>query len=171
MHGGRDADSSPDQQAPRRNHLGLSQEALATAADVSPETIRRLERGDTQPNLFTFCKVAEALGSTASVMLAETQDQEATGLLTMPPPARPGDRPPHAPSPRRPHGRPLILGSVEVGLREQVRGSDAEDLRDPADQAEVRVEIAPEDRQQAVVADAARAGDRVEWHPVLGGAT
>jgi transcriptional regulator with XRE-family HTH domain len=67
----------------RRNHLGLSQEALATAADVSPETIRRLERGDTQPNLFTFCKVAEALGSTASVMLAETQDQEATGLLTM----------------------------------------------------------------------------------------
>lgn len=62
--------------AKRRRSLGLSQEDVAAAAGLSTETIGRLERGLVQPNLFTFCKVAEALQTTPSVLLAEKRSDE-----------------------------------------------------------------------------------------------
>ena len=60
----------------RRHAGGLTQEALAAAAGVSTETIGRLERGVIQPNLFTFCKVAEALQTSPSALLAEKRSDE-----------------------------------------------------------------------------------------------
>ncbi|PRQ02028.1 helix-turn-helix domain-containing protein [Enhygromyxa salina] len=65
----------------RRRTLGMTQEALADAAGLSPETIRRLERGRRQSNLFTFCKVAEALQTTPSVLLAEKFSEETVELV------------------------------------------------------------------------------------------
>jgi len=69
----------------RRNSLGLTQDAVAAAADLSTETIGRLERGTIHPNLLTFCKVAQALQTTASALLAENRSEEmveiALGLL------------------------------------------------------------------------------------------
>ena len=43
---------------------------------MSTETIGRLERGALHPNLFTFCKVAEALQTTPSAILAEKRSDE-----------------------------------------------------------------------------------------------
>lgn len=60
----------------RRNDLGLTQDAVAAAADLSTETIGRLERGTIHPNLLTFCRVAEALQTTASALLAESRSEE-----------------------------------------------------------------------------------------------
>jgi transcriptional regulator with XRE-family HTH domain len=65
----------------RRHKLGLTQEALAAAAGLATETIRRLERGVIQPNLFTFCRVAEALKTTPSVLLAEKSSDEMIELV------------------------------------------------------------------------------------------
>lgn len=65
----------------RRERLGMSQEALADAAGVSVSSIRRLEHGSVQPNLFTFCQVAEALRTTASALLAEKFSEEVVQLV------------------------------------------------------------------------------------------
>ena len=65
----------------RRLALGLSQEALAAVAGVSPESIRRLERGKTSPNLTTFGKIAEGLQSSVSLVLAEHKSTELTELV------------------------------------------------------------------------------------------
>jgi len=69
--------------------MGLTQEALAEAASLSTETIGRLERGTVHPNLFTFCKVAEALMTTPSVLLSERRSDEMVELaLGLPEPQR-----------------------------------------------------------------------------------
>lgn len=65
----------------RREHLGLSQEALAAAAGVSRDSISRLERGRISPNLVTFGKIAETLNTSASALLAEQHSAELTELV------------------------------------------------------------------------------------------
>jgi transcriptional regulator with XRE-family HTH domain len=65
----------------RRQHLGLSQEALAAVAGVSRETIRRLEAGRITSNLETFGKVADGLRISASALLAERASDELTDLM------------------------------------------------------------------------------------------
>lgn len=65
----------------RRQQLGLTQEAVAAAAELSTETVRRLERGVIKSSLFTFCRVAEALRTTPSVLLAETFSDEVADLV------------------------------------------------------------------------------------------
>lgn len=44
-----------------RSHAGLTQAQLAEAADVSDETISRIERGAYEPSVMTACAVASAL--------------------------------------------------------------------------------------------------------------
>lgn len=65
----------------RRNALGFSQEALAAVARVSPETVRRLERGLINPNLVTFGKIAEGLQTTVPALLAEKVSEEVIELV------------------------------------------------------------------------------------------
>lgn len=69
----------------RRHDLSLSQEALAELAEVSRETIRRLEQGGVSPNLATFGRIADALGMSAALLLAErTSDELSELVLTLP---------------------------------------------------------------------------------------
>jgi transcriptional regulator with XRE-family HTH domain len=65
----------------RRHTLNLSQEALAEAAGVSRETVRRLERGRISPNLATFGKIADGLQTSAASLLAENPSEELTNLV------------------------------------------------------------------------------------------
>jgi transcriptional regulator with XRE-family HTH domain len=52
-----------------RHESGLSQEQLATAADLSEPTISSLERGQSDPKLSTIHKIAQALELPPSVFL------------------------------------------------------------------------------------------------------
>ncbi|EDM78363.1 transcriptional regulator [Plesiocystis pacifica SIR-1] len=65
----------------RRRELGLSQEKLAEKAQVSKETIGRLEQGGGTPSLFTVRKVANALGETVSALLAGQAGDEVSALV------------------------------------------------------------------------------------------
>jgi transcriptional regulator with XRE-family HTH domain len=67
----------------RRRSFGLTQEALAERANVSPETIGRLEQAaGNGPTLDTVYKVAKALGVTGSALLAaDDSSDEASGLV------------------------------------------------------------------------------------------
>lgn len=67
----------------RRRSLGLTQEALADRAHVSTETIGRLEQAaGNGPSLDTVYKVAKALGTTGSALLAVGRSSdEVTGLV------------------------------------------------------------------------------------------
>ena len=66
----------------RRHDLRLTQAALAERANVSPETIGRLEQGTGKsPSLDTVKKVAKALGTTASALIAERTCDELLGIL------------------------------------------------------------------------------------------
>ncbi|MFV8750342.1 helix-turn-helix transcriptional regulator [Nannocystaceae bacterium ST9] len=67
----------------RRRSLGLTQEALAERANVSPETIGRLEQAaGNGPSLDTVYKVAKALGTTGSALLAaDHSTDEVTALV------------------------------------------------------------------------------------------
>jgi transcriptional regulator with XRE-family HTH domain len=66
---------TPQQLAARIRELrarrGLTQEALAEAADVSCKTIRRIERGTISPSLITLQKLVSAFGLSASDMLGD----------------------------------------------------------------------------------------------------
>ncbi len=48
----------------RRNELGMSQQALATAADVSRQTIISMEQGNYAPSVYLALRVATALHTT-----------------------------------------------------------------------------------------------------------
>jgi transcriptional regulator with XRE-family HTH domain len=67
----------------RRLSLGLTQEALADRATLSPETIGRLEQAVGKgPSLDTVYKVAKALGSTGAALLAvDNSGTEVNGLV------------------------------------------------------------------------------------------
>ena len=49
----------------------MSQEKLAEEADVSPNFIGMIERGDKKPSLETFIKIINALGASADVILCD----------------------------------------------------------------------------------------------------
>lgn len=67
----------------RRRSFGLTQEGLAERANVSPETIGRLEQAaGNGPSLDTVYKVAKALGTTGSALLAvDHSSDEVAGLV------------------------------------------------------------------------------------------
>jgi transcriptional regulator with XRE-family HTH domain len=52
---------------------GLSQEALAHAADLDRTHVSKVERGLLQPSLFAMLKLSAALGYRASYLLAATE--------------------------------------------------------------------------------------------------
>lgn len=45
-----------------RAHRGLTQQELASAAGVSPRTVRYIEAGDVTSHLATYVQIADALG-------------------------------------------------------------------------------------------------------------
>jgi transcriptional regulator with XRE-family HTH domain len=53
----------------RRAELGLSQEAVALAADMDQSQYSRIERGEVDPSIRTLTRVARALGTTPSELL------------------------------------------------------------------------------------------------------
>lgn len=58
----------------RRKELGLSQEQVARRAAVSLNVINRLERGVIlDPHISTLFGIAEALHTTVSVLIEETE--------------------------------------------------------------------------------------------------
>lgn len=65
----------------RRRELGLTQESLAERAGVSTETVGRLEQAVGAPTLDTVYKVAKALGTTGSALIAERVDDEVSELV------------------------------------------------------------------------------------------
>jgi transcriptional regulator with XRE-family HTH domain len=66
----------------RRRRSGLSQEALAERANVSPETIGRLEQAaGNGPSLDTVYKVAKALGTTGAALLAAEHSSDEVAAL------------------------------------------------------------------------------------------
>jgi transcriptional regulator with XRE-family HTH domain len=70
----------------RRRGLGLTQEGLAELAGVSSETIGRLEQAVGSPNLDTVDKVARALRTTASALIADRVCDEVSALVDGLPP-------------------------------------------------------------------------------------
>jgi transcriptional regulator with XRE-family HTH domain len=61
--------------------LSLTQEQLAERAGISKETIGRLEQGVGSPTLETLFKVAGALRTTGSVLLATSSADEVVALV------------------------------------------------------------------------------------------
>src|SRR4051812_23962633 len=65
-----------------RDELGMSQEALARAANVSVRTISRIEQGETgRPREPEFHRIAQALGTTADVLMG-VDEQDATVIAS-----------------------------------------------------------------------------------------
>lgn len=56
-----------------RERCGLSQEALALEAGVDRTFVSRAERGERQPALATVFLLAEALGCSASALVADSE--------------------------------------------------------------------------------------------------
>ena len=59
--------------AERRRTAGMSQEAVAFRCKLHPTYISQLERGLKSPTIRVLRLIAEALGSTASALLAEAE--------------------------------------------------------------------------------------------------
>lgn len=58
-----------------RAEAGLSQEALAAAAEIERSHFSRIERGLSQPTLFAVLKIAAALGVRAAQLVEKTERQ------------------------------------------------------------------------------------------------
>lgn len=58
----------------RREAAGLSQEALAAAANLHRNYVGRLERGQMVPSLVVIQKIAAALGTTMAKFVAEVEN-------------------------------------------------------------------------------------------------
>lgn len=69
-----------------RRGLGMTQEQLAERAGVSSETVGRLEQAVGSPTLDTVYKVAKALGTTGSALIAERASDEIAELVDRLPP-------------------------------------------------------------------------------------
>jgi transcriptional regulator with XRE-family HTH domain len=52
-----------------REHLGLTQEAVAERASMKQPALARLERGESVPRTATLKRLAEAMGLTVSQLL------------------------------------------------------------------------------------------------------
>ena len=57
-----------------RKEVGLSQERLGFCADVQRNYVSLIELGDNQPTIRVLFKLADALGTTPSAMMAEVED-------------------------------------------------------------------------------------------------
>jgi transcriptional regulator with XRE-family HTH domain len=60
----------------RRGAAGLSQEALAAKAGLHRTYIGLLERGLRNPTIDVVCRLARALGTTMTAMVAELEGEE-----------------------------------------------------------------------------------------------
>ncbi len=60
--------------AERRRSAGLSQEALAFRCKLHPTYISQLERGLKSPTVRVLRAIAEAVGTTGSGLLRDTED-------------------------------------------------------------------------------------------------
>ena len=61
-----------------RKSLGLTQEQVAVALSVEPETISRFERGATLPSIATLERLAAILGTTMGDLLEEGKPRQFT---------------------------------------------------------------------------------------------
>lgn len=61
--------------AERRKSAGLTQEALAFRCKLHPTYISQLERGLKSPTIRVLRLIAEAVGTTASVLLDEAEQR------------------------------------------------------------------------------------------------
>ncbi|GGM40538.1 transcriptional regulator [Paraliobacillus quinghaiensis] len=59
----------------KRETAELSQEKLAEDADISPDHLGRIERGEKQPTLYTFFKLARVLNLDASQVFNEIGEE------------------------------------------------------------------------------------------------
>jgi XRE family transcriptional regulator, regulator of sulfur utilization len=57
----------------RRRAVGVSQEALALEANLSPTFVKYLERGERMPTLATVMALAAVLGCSAADLVAEVE--------------------------------------------------------------------------------------------------
>jgi transcriptional regulator with XRE-family HTH domain len=57
-----------------RETCGLSQEALALAAEVDRTYVSQLERGVANPSLLIICRVVEALGLELAIVLRRAEE-------------------------------------------------------------------------------------------------
>jgi len=57
-----------------RKEVGLSQEQLGFSADIQRKYVSLIELGDNQPTIRVLFKLANALGTTTSAMMAEVED-------------------------------------------------------------------------------------------------
>lgn len=62
----------------RKNRLlkSISQEKLAEMADITPNFVGMIERGEKKPSLETFIKILNALGASADVILCDVIEDD-----------------------------------------------------------------------------------------------
>lgn len=65
----------------RRVAMGLSQEALAERADLSPPYISHIERTAKKPSLTALIRLSAALGVTVDYLLAGSQPADQTAYM------------------------------------------------------------------------------------------
>lgn len=65
----------------RRQELRWSQEKLAEVADISLNTVSRVEGGQSDMSIEVFRKLAQALGMSASELLGDMEDAEGDGQM------------------------------------------------------------------------------------------
>ena len=66
-----------------RIEKGIKQEALAEMADLTPNYIGMLERGDKTPSLNTLVNIANALGITSDMLLCDVLNACHAATLTL----------------------------------------------------------------------------------------
>lgn len=64
-----------------RVKMGLSQEALAEQADLSPTYISHIERAEKKPSLSALIRLAAALGVTLDFILAGSQPADTSAYM------------------------------------------------------------------------------------------
>jgi transcriptional regulator with XRE-family HTH domain len=65
----------------RREELGLSQEELASKADLHRTYISDIERGARNPSLKTLCRLAEALELSISALIVKAESRNETSTV------------------------------------------------------------------------------------------
>ena len=79
MGGGGDGDAFGRTLRRARRERELSQDALAREAGVGPKHVSELERGNKDPRLATFMRLAEGLGLSATELMALYERQLGAG--------------------------------------------------------------------------------------------
>lgn len=79
MGGGGDGNAFGRTLRRERRKRDLSQDALAREAGVGPKHVSELERGNKDPRLATFMRLAEGLGLSGTELMALYEHQLGTG--------------------------------------------------------------------------------------------